>query len=85
MGPEWMRAQPVSQTTINPPAKNPSSQQSSLGIVPNALRHAEGLKTSATAATGANSERGALVSAPTAQAVSANGTSVSGEWSELLW
>jgi len=85
MGPEWMRPQPVSQTTINPPGKNPGSQPPSLGIVPNALRHAEGLKTSANTTTGANAERGALGSASTAQALSANGTSGPGEWRELLW
>ena len=85
MGPEWMRPQPASQTTINPPGKNPSSQPPSLGMVPNALRHAEGLKTSATSTTGASAERGALGSALTAQVVSANGTSGPGEWKELLW
>lgn len=79
MGPEWMRPQPASQTTINPPSKNPSSQPPSLAIVPNALRHAEGLKTSATSTTGANAERGAHGAALTAQPVSANGNSGPGE------
>jgi len=80
-----MRPQPASQTTINPPGKNPSSQPPPLGIAPNALRHVEGLKTPVTAATGTNVERGGLGSASTAQPASANGTSASGEWSQPLW
>lgn len=85
MGPEWMRPQPASQTTINPPGKNPNPQPPSLGIAPNALRHAEALKTSATSTIGANAERGALGSPLTAQTVSANGSSAPGELEELLW
>jgi hypothetical protein len=85
MGPEWMRAQPASQTTINSPGKNPSSQPPPLGIASNALRYVEGLKTPATAATGATAERGALGSTPTAQAAPANGTPAPGEWDKLLW
>jgi len=85
MGPEWMRPPPASQTTINPLGKNPSLQPPPPGIVSNALRHAEGLKTSATATTGTSAERSALGSASTPQAAPANGTSSSGEWKLLLW